>query len=300
MKQALVSIITVNYNQSSVTRDLLLSLRKITYQSIEVIVVDNGSPSDTPEKLKAEFPEIILIISKENLGFAGGNNLGVDNSSGDYCLFINNDTEVKSDFLEPLVKRFQSDEKIGMVSPKIKFHHSPDTIQYAGYTPFHKITLRQHLVGYRQVDTGQFDKGGYTFAGHGAAMMVSARVLKKVGTMDELFFLYYEEHDWCERIKRAGFLVYYESKSLVLHKESISTGKDSPLKAYYITRNRIIFARRNLKGFAKLLSLLYLFTLVPLKFTLKYFKNRQFKQLIAAWKGMLWNLAKCGDSIHGN
>ena len=300
MKLPLVSIITVNYNQSNVTRSFLLSLRKISYDNIEIIVVDNASPSDTPEELKKEFPEIILLESEVNLGFAGGNNLGVEKAKGDYCLFINNDTEVEPNFLEPLVQRFQMDKSIGMVSPKIRFFHTPETIQYAGYTPFHRVTLRQHLIGFRTIDSGQFDEGRYTFAGHGAAMMVSSVVMEKIGVMAEMFFLYYEEHDWCERIKRGGYKVYYEPKSLVFHKESVSTGKDSPLKAYYLTRNRIVFARRNVKGFTKLFTLVYLFTLVPLNFSLRYLKMKQVKQFKAAWKGMLWNLVHFGKSINGN
>ncbi len=290
MKRPLVSIITVNYNQSQVTRDLLLSLQKITYPNVEIFVVDNGSPHDTPEKLAEEFPEIILMISPENLGFAGGNNLAVNKSRGKYCLFINNDTEVEPDFLEPLVDRFESDQSIGMMSPKIRFHHTPDTIQYAGYTPFHPVTLRQHLIGFRTVDHGQFDTGGFTFAAHGAAMMIPMKVIEEIGLMDEIFFLYYEEHDWCERIKRAGYRVYYESKSLVWHKESISTGRESPLKAYYITRNRILFARRNSRVPIKWLSLIYLYFLVPIKFTLVYGLKRQFKLLQSAWNGTLWNI----------
>ena len=90
MEYSLVSIITVNYNQSAVTRELLMSLRKISYPKVEILVVDNGSPDDKPELLKEEFPEIDLITSKKNLGFAGGNNLAVEKAKGDYCLFINN------------------------------------------------------------------------------------------------------------------------------------------------------------------------------------------------------------------
>lgn len=292
MNRPLVSIITVNYNQSAVTKDFLASIKNITYPEIEIIVIDNGSPNDTPEKLLEEFPDIHLILSKKNLGFAGGNNLGVKVAKGKYCLFINNDTEVEPDFLEALVERLESNPDIGMLSPKIKFHHTPDTIQYAGYTPYNRITLRQHLIGFRQKDRGQFDKGGYTFAGHGAAMMVPMSVIQEVGMMAELFFLYYEEHDWCERIKMAGYKAYYEPKSTVWHKESLSTGKESPLKAYYITRNRILFARRNVRKSFKWLTILYLFTMVPLNFSIRYLKNRQFDLFKAAWKGTLWNLNK--------
>lgn len=290
MSWPLVSIITVNYNQSAITRELLASLQRISYPTIEIIVVDNGSPTDQPEKLKEEFPQIELILSGKNLGFAGGNNLGVDAAKGKYCLFINNDTEVEPDFLEPLVRRFEGHPEIGMMSPKIRFHHTPDTIQFAGYTPFHPVTLRQHLIGYREKDTGQYDQSRKTFAGHGAAMMVPRKVIEEVGKMAELFFLYYEEHDWNERIKSAGYEAFYEHSSLVWHKESLSTGKESPLKAYYLTRNRIVFARRNLKGLSKWISLAYLLTVVPLSFTLRYLRKGQFKLLKSAWKGTLWNL----------
>ena len=290
MEKPLVSVITVNYNQSGVTRDFLNSMRSITYPSVEIFVVDNGSPNDNPDTLAEEFPEIKLIKTEKNLGFAGGNNLALEPAEGEYCLFINNDTEVEPDFLEPLVLRFQEDPSLGMVSPKIKFFHTPETIQYAGYYPYNWITIRQHLIGYREKDRGQYDEGGYTFGAHGAAMMIPRKVIQEIGPMAELFFLYYEEHDWCERIKRAGYQVYYEPRSVVWHKESVSTGRASPLKLYYLTRNRILFARRNNRGITKLISLVYLFTVVPAKFTVLFLIQRRFTMLRKAYQATAWNI----------
>lgn len=297
MAHPLVSVITINYNQSRVTRDLLLSLRKISYPAVEILVVDNASPSDTPGMLAEEFPKIQLIESQENLGFSGGNNLGVAASSGKYLLFINNDTEVEPDFLEPLVDLMERHPDIGMVSPKIRFYHQPELIQYAGYHPYRPVTLRQHLIGYREPDRGQYDQGRETFGGHGAAMMVPRRVLDQVGSLADLFFLYYEEHDWSERIKRAGFRIWFEPRSVVWHKESVTTGKDSPLKTYYLTRNRIVFARRNVRGLKRFFTLLYLYNLVPLKFSFTYLKSRSYKNLRAAWRGTFWNLAMSGRRL---
>ena len=179
----LVSIITVNYNQSKVTCELLESLRKVTYPNYETIVVDNGSPTDSPDKIGTLYPECRLIKSAKNLGFAGGNNLGIKHSSGEFLLFINNDTEVEPGFLEPLVSKLQSDPRMGMVSPKIRFYFAPDTIQYAGYTPLNKVTLRQQLIGYREKDTGQYNSTRETFSIHGAAMMVPRKVVLEVGMM---------------------------------------------------------------------------------------------------------------------
>ncbi|PXX98835.1 dTDP-Rha--alpha-D-GlcNAc-pyrophosphate polyprenol alpha-3-L-rhamnosyltransferase [Marinifilum breve] len=294
-----VSIITVNYNQAQVTCDFLQSLKEVTYPNYEVIVVDNASPTEDPAPIVNNYPEIIFIKSEKNLGFAGGNNLGVRKSTGEYLLFINNDTEVEPDFLEPMIEKFQEDENIGMMSPKIRFHHTPDTIQYAGYTPMNPFTMRQHLIGFRKVDNGQFDDPGFTYSIHGAAMMVPRKVIEEVGMMTEVFFLYYEEHDWCARVKKAGYKVYYQPKSLVFHKESISTGKESPLKIYYISRNRIVYARRNSKGWILLFNLIYLTLITVPKNTLKYLLATRFDLLRSFYKAMFWNVYHY-KGIHDN
>ncbi|MEL6975842.1 MAG: glycosyltransferase family 2 protein [Bacteroidota bacterium] len=293
----LVSIITVNYNESLVTMEFLESIRKLTYPNVEVIVVDNDSPNDDPDAIKTAFPEIQLIKSHENLGFAGGNNLGVKHSKGELLLFVNNDTIVPEHFLEPLVETLQNDSKIGMVSPKIKFHWDPTLIQYAGYTPMNKWTIRNSSIGYHQKDDGTFDVPKETQSIHGAAMMVPRRVVEAVGMMTEIYFLYYEEHDWAEMIKRAGYKIFYQPKSYILHKESVSTGKFSPLKTYYISRNRILFARRNFKPFSLFISLVFqVFVSIP-KNLLKFTVKREFEHLKAFWRAVSWNLTHSSKLI---
>jgi len=289
-KNPLVSIITVNYNQSQVTMELLDSLKKITYPEVEIIVIDNGSPSDNPQIIKDHFPETQLITSDKNLGFAGGNNLGIKASKGDYLLFINNDTEVPPGFLEPLVELLENDRKIGMVSPKIKFHWNPEIVQYAGFSEMNRFTIRNKGLGYHKKDDPESDQLQETASVHGAAMMVPKSVIQKVGMMPEVYFLYYEEHDWAQRIKNAGYKIIYQPASFVLHKESISTGKESPLKTYYLTRNRILFARRNFSGFSFVISMLFqLFISIP-KNTVTYLAKRQTKHLQAYFRGIFWNL----------
>jgi len=288
--QPLVSIITINYNESSVTMDMLESLKDLTYKNIEVFVIDNASPNDNPDVIKEAFPNINLIKSEENLGFAGGNNLGVKAAKGEFLLFINNDTIVPENFIEPLVETLENDSSIGMVSPKIKFHWDASLIQYAGYTPMSHWTIRNNSIGYHQKDDGEYDKPSETESIHGAAMMVPKRIVDEVGMMTEIYFLYYEEHDWAERIKRSGYKVYYQPKSYILHKESLSTGKFSPLKTYYIARNRIVFARRNFKPVPLFVSLLFqTFVSIP-KNTLTFLVKRQFQHLVAFWRAIFWNL----------
>lgn len=292
MKQEkpLVSIITINYNESKVTLEMLASLKGLTYPNYEVIVVDNASPSDNPDIIKEIYPNIQLIKSETNLGFAGGNNLGVKAAKGEYLLFVNNDTELPSNFIEPLVNTLANDSTIGMVSPKIKYHWNKELIQYAGYNPMNHWTIRNSAVGSMQKDDGSFDIASETASVHGAAMMVPKRIVEEVGMMTEIYFLYYEEHDWAEMIKRAGYKIYYQPKSYILHKESLSTGKFSPLKTYYISRNRILFARRNFKPIQLAVSLLFQTCISIPKNALTFLMKREFEHLSAFCRAISWNL----------
>ncbi len=295
----LVSIITINFNQIEVTMDLLRSLREISYPEIEIIVVDNASSVGNSYTIKEAYPEIQLIKSPKNLGFAGGNNLGIRQAKGKYLFFINNDTIVPVNIIEPLVERLENRPEIGMVSPKIKFHWNPELIQYAGYTKMNPYTIRNFSIGYHQPDGPEFDQPGETESIHGAAMMVPMEVIKKAGLMPEIYFLYYEEQDWVQMIKRAGYKIYYEPKSYILHKESVSTGKNSPFKTYYIARNRLVYTRRNYSGLNLFISVLYQFFVAAPKNILLYFITLQMQHFKAYWQALGWNLVHY-KSIHQN
>lgn len=283
-----VSIITVNYKQAEVTLALLDSLQQITYTNIEVIVVDNGSNDGSVEKISQHAPWVKLIASSRNLGFAGGNNLGLTEAKGELMLFINNDVEVAPDFLEPLVEAIQQ-PNVGAVSPKIKFYYNPETIQYAGSTPLNYLTMRNRAIGFAEQDNGQHDKPRQTAFAHGAAMLVSRAVVNKVGPMYDGYFLYYEELDWCEHIRKAGYTIMYEPRSVIYHKESISTGKQSPLKTYYLNRNRLLFLKRNTNGLTRILGYVYFLGVAVPKRFLTTLINRQPKHRKALIQSILWH-----------
>lgn len=286
----LISVITVNYNQSAVTCEMLETLQKVSYPRVEIIVVDNASPNDHPDRIKEQYPGIILIKSEMNLGFAGGNNLGILAAKGDYLFFLNNDTEVPAGVMEPMVGLLEKHPEIGAVSPKIKYFQDPGLIQYAGFTPMSPWTIRNRGIGYNQPDGPAYDRPGPTNSVHGAAMMIPRRAIDRAGLMPEVYFLYYEEHDWAEMIKRVGYQVWYQPESFILHKESVSTGKDSPMKTYYLTRNRLLFARRNFRGLPLIFSFFFqTFVSIP-KNILVYVAGRQKEHLKAYLKGIGWNL----------
>lgn len=286
----LVSIITVNYNQSGVTLEFLASMEACTYPNYEIFVVDNASPKDNPDIIKEKYPAVHLLKTVVNLGFAGGNNVAVDQAKGKYLLFINNDTEVEPGFLEPMVELLENNPDIGMVSPKIHYFHTPNTFQYAGFSPIHPISIRNYALGFGEKDNGQYNHTIQTGSIFGAAMLVPMKLVKEVGKMSEVFFLYYEEHDWAARIEKAGYKVYFDGRSLVKHKESISTVKDSPFQIYYLNRGRILFARRNNKGFVKLLSMLFLYGISMPKIALQYLLKGRSDLAAAVLKSAWWNM----------
>lgn len=290
-EQPLVSIVSVQFGHLDITLEMLKSLKKISYSNIEIIIVDNASPDCDPDILKEKYPDIVLIKSSKNLGFAGGNNLGFQLAKGKYILMLNNDTEVDSGFLEPLVNKMESDSQIGIVSPKIKFYHSPDLLQFAGHEPINPITQRGGSKGFGKKDLGQYEKDTEAAYGHGAAMMLPMSVIKEVGIMADIFFLYYEELDWAQRIRNEAFKIFYVHNSLVYHKEAVSTGgRISALRAYYMTRNRILFLRRNFSGFTFFLALLYqIFIAIPKNAVLSVFQGGP-KYLRAYNKAIFWHI----------
>jgi len=286
----LVSVITINYNHSDITMELIESLSQCTYPNIEIIVVDNASPADNPAKIKEKYPRIVLIESVINYGFAGGNNLGIMRSQGEFILMLNNDTVVEPDFLEPLVKKFQEHPEYGAISPKIRYFDKKDTFQYAGFTEINKWTIRNKTIGEGEIDKGQYDFDKETAYAHGAAMMVPIEVIKKAGMMSYEFFLYYEEADWCLRIRKAGYKIGYVYKSIVYHRVSATTVDYSALKTYYLTRNRLVFMRRNIHGFNFLIALLYQLIIAIGKNGIVYLIRGRGNLAKSYWSGILWNI----------
>jgi len=284
----LVSIITVNFNTTTVTREMLFSMRRQHYPNLEIILVNNGSKEPSSE-LAQEFPEIIYIDNGSNLGFAGGNNSGMTHAKGEYFLWLNNDTEVDPDFLFPLVEKFEQDPKIGLVSPKILFFDHPNTLQFAGFGPISKITGRGFSYGLGEIDRGQYDERKQISRVHGAGMMFSKKLWLAIGPMSEIFFLYYEEIDFSATAIEAGFEIWYEPTSRIWHKESISTGKQSPLKAYYYGRNRLLYLRRHTKGYAKLFMYIYYIFIAAPKNIFSMLRANENEQAKAFTSGFLWN-----------
>ena len=291
LSSALVSIITVNYNQTAATLDLLDNLISLTYPNLEIIVVDNASRKDPSSMIKSVYPGVVTIRNEKNLGFAGGNNRGIEKAKGDFILLLNNDTSVAPDLIEKLLAAFGDDETIGVVCPKILYADPPETIQFAGYTPIHPLTGRNKTIGQGKKDSSRYNITQETPYAHGAAMMIRKSVIQSVGLMPEEFFLYYEELDWSTTIKKAGYRILYFPEARVIHQASLSVGRNSPLKTYYYYRNRILFMRRNFSTIEKIVFFFFLLLVTTPKTILLFIYKGQWDHIGQYLKALSWHLS---------
>jgi GT2 family glycosyltransferase len=295
--QPLVSIITLNYNQAAVTAEFLDSSKKLLYPCFEILVCDMGSSEDPGNIFNGvDYPNARLLRSTKNLGFAGGNNWGIRQARGEFIFIVNNDTDLTPDIIQRLIQPFYQNPSIGIVCPKIKYFDDPRIIQYAGFRPMNPFTGRTSSIGDHETDTGQYNISGATNGAHGCAMMVKKEVIEKTGLFPENFFLYYEEWDWSARVQKAGFLIWYQSEATILHKESMTVGKENPMKTYYLTRNRILYMRRNSDPINLLVFGLFFILFTIPKTILACLISGHFTKLKWFLKGVTYNLTHSSKS----
>ena len=279
-----VSVITINYNG---LEDTCALIETIPFnENMEVIVVDNASNNQEADIIVQRYPQVKIIKSERNLGFAGGNNLGIQSAQGKYLFLVNNDTVFKDFSVQALIDRMKSSPEIGIVCPKIRFAWGNNPIQFTGYTPLSKVTVRNRAIGFGEDDHGQYGTAHPTPYAHGAAMLIHRDAIDKVGLMPDCYFLYYEELDWSMMFSRAGYQIWYEPACTIYHKESQSTGQNSPLRTYYLTRNRLLLVRRNPKEFIRPLAYIYLIGIVALRDILKYTLRGRFDLLKSIFRAL--------------
>lgn len=287
-KKIELSIITVNYNGFKDTCQMIESIQKhIKSVKYEILVVDNASSRNEAYMLRKQYPFIRSIRSEINRGFAGGNNLAIPMAMGKYIFFLNNDTYVKDDHFRDLIDALESHPNAAAVSPLIRYAEEDEqAVQFAGFTPLTRYTLRNSGIGVGDSDVEKYRQPSQTPYLHGAAMLVKHEVLQKVCILPEVYFLYFEELDWSESFTRGGYTLHYEPCCTIYHKESRSTGINSPLKAFYMTRNRFLFAYRNRTVAERYICFFYLLFVVFPRDMLRYLACFRFKLIKATARGV--------------
>lgn len=237
-----VFIIVLNYNGGKLTENCLKSLRMVDYSSFRVVVVDNNSSDDSVVVIKKKFPEVKVIKNKENSGFAGGNNIGIDfalKNGADYVLLLNQDTEVEPDFLDKLIEEGEKDQKTGLLSPLIFWKRTKQVwfsggkISWWNMKTFHKFDLVE-------------GKAQETAFLTGCSLLIKRVVLEKIGLLDDNFFLYWEDVDFSVRAKKAGFKIKVVPRSVIYHFEA--SNELNKNKVYWLVLSGLIFFKKNTPG----------------------------------------------------
>lgn len=260
-----VSIIILNWNGYKDTVECISSLEEIVYENCQIVLVDNGSDINEAEILEKDFSIIKTIRSDKNLGFSGGNNVGIKYAldlNADYILLLNNDTIVKTNFLKPLLKKFLDEKEVGIVAPMINYYDEPQRIWTVGgsISRIRGSGFADSNKWESQVSNEDREVGFVS----GCCMLIRREVFEKIGLLDENYFLYLEDTDFCYRIKEAGYKIFMTPKSKIFHKVNSSTKNNSLLPLYYTTRNRLYFAKKNFKV-AFYLTLVYMLIVMTIK-----------------------------------
>lgn len=238
-----VIVVILNYKTKELILKCLKSIFKSDYKNFQVVIVDNNSNDGLEYEIK-KFSEVFYIQNNQNLGYTGGNNIGIKKaleSHAEYIFILNPDTTILKNTISELVKGLEK-YNAGIVTPKIYFDQSK-IIWYAGKEMDLENVLASH-IGVNQKDQGQFDKDLEILDVTGAAVLIKREVVERIGLFDERYFLYYEESDLSFRAKKANFKLMYIPSAIVFHKNAQSTGLGSALQDYFITRNRMLFASK--------------------------------------------------------
>ncbi len=248
MPDPVAYIIILNWNNARDTIECVESCLKIQDPGIRVLIVDNGSSDGSEGILRSRFPDVELIQTGSNLGFAEGNNVGIRHAlaqGAQYVILLNNDTIVDPGFARHLIEAASADPSVGIATSKIYFYDRPDVIWYAG-ARMNLDTGYTWQIGYKEKDAGQHDQLRETAWACGCSMLITREVCEQTGLLDADFFCYSEDTDWSLRAKEAGYRVVFVPGSKIWHKISISTGGLSTGSSlYYVTRNNLLLLHRH-------------------------------------------------------
>ena len=252
-----VAIVILNWNGKKFLEEFLPSVMQSTYNNYKVVIADNGSTDSSVEFLQTTYPQLQLILLKENYGFAKGYNLALAQVQADYYILLNSDVKVTPGWIDPLIALAQSDATIAACQPKILSYHHPQTFEYAGAAggwldrygyPF----ARGRVFDYCETDEGQYDNTEPVFWASGAALFIRSKVFHEVGGFDNYFFAHQEEIDLCWRIQLLGYTIYSCPQSVVYHVGGGTLPKGNSLKTYLNFRNNHIMMYKNLPVFRKI------------------------------------------------
>jgi len=237
----LISVVILNWNGDRIVEECLISLQTQTYHPLEIIVVDNASTDGSVDLIKMRFPDVKLIVNERNLGFGGGNNVGIQASQGRYVMILNNDTRLDSYCIEELKRSIEKEKRYGASAPKILLDGDENLLDAAGIS----ICKDGLSIGRGRLESGdRYKMEEEVFFSSGCACLFRKEMLDDIGLFDNDFFAYADDTDMGWRARLSGWRCIYNPKAIVYHFHSASSSAYSPLKAFLVERNRIWVAMK--------------------------------------------------------
>jgi GT2 family glycosyltransferase len=312
MLSSLVSIVILNWNNPQDTIECLHSVLSLNYPNFSTLVVDNGSTDDSVSKIKDNYPDIEIIETNKNLGYAEGNNIGIRHaiqSGADYILVLNNDTIVETNMLMELVRVAESRLDAGMIGPTIYCTNPNDKLFAAGSF----VLWRQGDLDHR----GMFElPGSYVYGNNpelvdfivGCGVLIPRSVVEKIGLLESKYYLNFEDVEWGVRANRYGYKVFYAPKAIMWHKVSATLGQASPANTYYMTRNALLFFWENIPSVFRrwvVVMQIILRTLRTVmawtfrsKYQGKFFKQKSLANILAIRDFLLGSYGEMGEDVY--
>jgi len=285
-ERPLVSIIISNFNGKDLLRDCLNSLMKLSYPQFEVIVVDAGSSDGAPEIVERDFPSVNLIRARK-IGIGEALNIGISQSKGSIVVFdLNNDDVVSPNWLDPLIDALMNSPEVGIVGGK-RYLSNTKILDSAGSRIILGITLGR---GHGRLDSGRYDERREV--DYVSVIATKTEVIQKIGLLDESYYIYGEDPDFCLRARKAGYKVVYVPEAVFWHKHSATIGEQTPLRLYYLARSRIRLIRKHYPLFWKIPLLALHLSVIPAFYIVFYTyrcRGRFFEFVKAQLDAFKWN-----------
>lgn len=248
--KSIVSIVIPHWNNIDILSECLQSISSTEFPDVEIIIVDNASTDNSVQWVKSNYPNIQLIENDKNHGYAGGCNIGADSASGEYLIFLNNDTIQEKNWISVLVNTMKSNPEVAALQPKILNYYDRNIFDYAGGSGGHMDIYcfpfaRGRLFSSQETDKGQYDNKEKCFWASGTCIMVRKDLFRKAGGFDETFFAHMEEIDLCWRLYAMGFKVWADSNAIVYHKNALTLPMYTHKKYYLNHRNSLLMLFSN-------------------------------------------------------
>jgi hypothetical protein len=292
----MVSIVIVNYNGLKWLKDCFDSIEQQNYKDIQIIMVDNDSKDESVDFVLKNYPQVEIVYSKSNLGFAGGNNLAIEHIKGEYVILLNNDTKVEKNTIGNLVKALDNNKKIGSVQAKLVLMNEPEKLDICGAF-WTGSTFLYYYGCFKNKNLEIYNKPMKVFSNKGAAQMIRKSIIDKIGLFDDDFWSYYEETDFCHRVWISGSECWYEPSAVVYHANGgTSLNFKNEFVQFHNYKNKLMSFIKNFDKIELIMIIpKYIFMTIMISFI--YFLQGKFKMGLAIYKSYIWNIVNLKSNL---